>query len=60
MVDDLLADRLLIKDDASAYLETLTPGERRARYDSNGLPEGGASFNREEIDAAFDGFCPQA
>lgn len=56
---DIIDWNVLVEDDASRYLESLHPDERRPGYMSNGLSKGASSFTQEEIDIVFDRCCPK-
>lgn len=50
---------VLVEDDASRYLDSLTQEERRPVYRPSEPPKGSTDFTPEEIEIAFDGFCPK-
>ncbi|MDR3472611.1 MAG: hypothetical protein P4M09_13130 [Devosia sp.] len=52
-------EELLVEDDASRFADSLSPAERRADFESNGIGSGSESLSAEETEAMLCIFAPK-
>ena len=57
-IKDPLFDKLLVEDDASRYLDSLSSKDRRPQYVKNKLPKSGRSFTKAERNLAKLSYSP--